>query len=112
MAAVYTVHTGSIRILNCLCFPDSTLKTYYWWLPYTFSASQIDCTPLDSQMRVSRHHTGASPVFFNMQLVDRGRDRLTILTMRCQPWFDVLCLLGVVECYIPENTVAPRFPQS
>ena len=42
--------------------------------------------------------------FFNRQLVDRGRDRLTMLTMRCQPWFDVLCLLGVVECYIPENT--------
>ena len=48
MAAFYTVHTSSIRI--CI-------------RPNTFSASQIDCTPLDSQMRVCRHHTGASPVF-------------------------------------------------
>ena len=32
---------------------------------YTCSASQIDCTPLDSQMRMCKHHTatGASPVF-------------------------------------------------
>ena len=28
-----------------------------------FLTSQIDCTPLDSQMRVCRHHTGASPGF-------------------------------------------------
>ena len=55
MAVVYTVHTSSIRIFNCLYFPDATSKT--------FSVSQIDCTPLDSQMRVCRHHTGASPVF-------------------------------------------------
>ena len=46
-----------------------------------FSASQIDCTPLDSQVRVCRHHTGASPVFFNRELVKRGRDRLTMLTI-------------------------------
>ena len=48
MATFYTVHTSSIRIFNCLYFPDVTLETYQRWRPYTFSASQIDCTPLDS----------------------------------------------------------------
>ena len=28
LAAFYTVHTSSIRIFNCLYFPDVTLKTY------------------------------------------------------------------------------------
>ena len=28
MAAFYTVHTSSIRIFNCLYFPDVTFKTY------------------------------------------------------------------------------------
>ena len=28
MAAVYTVHTSSIRIFICLYFPDATLETY------------------------------------------------------------------------------------
>ena len=28
MAAIYTVHTSLIRILNCLSFPNLTLKTY------------------------------------------------------------------------------------
>ena len=28
IAAVYTVDTSSIRIFNCLYFPDKTLKTY------------------------------------------------------------------------------------
>ena len=51
MAAVYTVHNSSIRIFNCLYFPTVTFKT--------FLASQIDCTPLDSQMRASQHHTGS-----------------------------------------------------
>ena len=53
MAAVYTVQTSSIRILNFLYFPNVTLKT---WRAYT-SASQIDCrpTPLESQMRAAKH---------------------------------------------------------
>ena len=29
----------------------------------TFPASQIYCTPLDSQMRAAKHQTGASRVF-------------------------------------------------
>ena len=70
MAAVtYTVHTSSIRIFICL-----------YLRPYTFSASQIDCTPLDSQMRVCRHHTSTSPVFSIGSLSTGGRDRLTMLT--------------------------------
>ena len=48
MAAFYTVHTSSSRIFNCLYFPDVTFKTYLRWQPYTFSASQIDCIPLDT----------------------------------------------------------------
>ena len=63
IAAVYTVHTSSIRIFNCLYFPNVTLKTDI------FSASQIDCTPLVSQVRVGKHETGGSRVFFNSQLV-------------------------------------------
>ena len=63
VAAFYTDHTSSIRIFNCLYFPDVTLKNYWRWRPHTFSASPIDCTPLDSHMRVCRHHTGASSIF-------------------------------------------------
>ena len=33
------------------------------WRADTFSASQIDCTPLDCQMRAAKHQTGASRVF-------------------------------------------------
>ena len=43
---------------------NSNKMAAIYTVPYIFSASLIDCTPLDSQMRVCRHHhTGASPVF-------------------------------------------------
>ena len=70
MAAVYTVHT--IQIFNCLYFSNLILKTSQKWRADTFSALQIDCTPLDSQMRACKHQTGASRVFFNRQLVYRS----------------------------------------
>ena len=63
MAAVYTAHTSPIRIFNCLYFPNVTFKTYLNWRADAFSLSQIDCTPLDSQMRAGKHQTGASRVF-------------------------------------------------
>ena len=72
MAAVYTVRTSLIQIFNCLSFPNFTLETYQKWRADTFSASQIDCTPLDSQMRAGKQQTSASRVIFNRQLVSRA----------------------------------------
>ena len=44
-----------------------TIKTF-------FSASQIDCRPLNNPIPAAKHHTDAS-VFFNRQLVSRVCDR-------------------------------------
>ena len=61
MAAIYTVQ---FEFSIALYFPNVTLKTYSKWRRADFfSASQIDCTPLDSQMRAGKHQTGASRVF-------------------------------------------------
>ena len=53
MATVYTDHTCSIRILNCLYFLNMTLK-----------ASQIDCRPLNNPILAAKHRKNAS-VFFS-----------------------------------------------
>ena len=72
MAAVYTVHTSVIRIFNCLYCLNVTIKSYWKWWADAFSASQIDCTPLDSQISAGKNRTFcASSVFFNRQLGSR-----------------------------------------
>ena len=58
VAVVYTVHTRSIRIFNCV-----TRKNYWKWWADAFLASQINCTPLDRQMSASKHQTGVSSIF-------------------------------------------------
>ena len=52
IATVYTDHTCSIRILNCLYFLNMTLK-----------ASQIDCRPLNNPIPAAKHRKDASAFF-------------------------------------------------
>ena len=65
IATVYTDHTCSNRILNCLYFLNMTLKPF-------FSASQIGCRPLTNPIPAAKHRTDAS-VFFNSQLPNDSR---------------------------------------
>ena len=62
MAAVYTFHNSLIRNFNCLYFPKVTLKSFRSWVHNFFSASQIDCIPLNSPMQAGKHQSGATRV--------------------------------------------------